>query len=115
MPAEDGATERRPASRWNRKLRFLVVFWLILCPMDAWAGPPFLTDDPQPVDFQHWEFYLASMDFRTAGGWTGDGPHVEINYGVVPNVQLHVIAPVAYNSPKDRRRATTGTATPSWA
>ena len=22
------------------------------------AGPPFLTDDPDPVDFQHWEAYL---------------------------------------------------------
>ena len=20
-----------------------------------WAGPPFLTDDPEPVDYQHWE------------------------------------------------------------
>ncbi len=77
-----------------------MLLWLILCPPGAWAGPPFLTDDPQPVDFQHWEVYVASIDFKTKDGWVGDGPHVEINYGVVPNVQLHVIAPVAYDSPK---------------
>ena len=66
----------------------------------AWAGPPFITDDPQPVDFQHWEFYLASMDFHTSGDWFGTGPHIEINYGVIPDVQLHVIAPLGtYDSP----------------
>ena len=78
----------------------LVLLWLFLCSPEAWAGPPFLTDDPQTVDFQHWELYVASTDFKTIDGWVGDGPHVEINYGVVPNVQLHLIAPVAYNSPK---------------
>ena len=86
-------------SRWSQGLAFLVLSCLILLPLEARAGPPFLTDDPQTVDFQHWELYVASMDFKTAGGWVGDGPHVEINYGVVPNVQLHLIAPVAYNSP----------------
>lgn len=24
------------------------------------AGPPFRTDDPEPVDYQHWEFYSFS-------------------------------------------------------
>lgn len=86
-------------ARWVQKLRWLVLSWLVLFPLEAWAGPPFLTDDPQTVEFQHWELYVASVDFKTAGGWVGDGPHVEINYGVVPNVQLHIIAPVAYDAP----------------
>jgi hypothetical protein len=63
------------------------------------GGPPFLTDDPEPVEYQHWELYLATLDFKTAEGWTGTGPHVEVNYGVVPNVQLHLIAPLAFNAP----------------
>ena len=25
------------------------------------AGPPFLTDDPEPVDYQHWEAYLFTL------------------------------------------------------
>src|ERR1700722_18624399 len=62
------------------------------------AGPPFLTDDPQPVDFQHWEVYFASIHSHIFNYYNGTLPHVEVNYGVVPNVQLHVIAPAAYSS-----------------
>ena len=68
-------------------------------PQEALAGPPFLTDDPEPVEYQHWEFYLASQDFKTTGDWSGTAPHVEVNYGVVSNVQLHLIAPLAYDAP----------------
>jgi len=67
----------------------------------AYGGPPFITDDPEPVDYQHWEFYIASMHFEMADGWTGTAPHFELNYGVITNVQLHLIAPLAYNAPND--------------
>ena len=55
----------------------------------AWAGPPFVTDDPEPVEFHKWEINTAIN-----GAW-GDGqasvgaPTVDINYGALPNVQLH--------------------------
>lgn len=68
---------------------------------NVYGGPPFITDDPEPVDYQHWEFYIASMHFQTADGWAGSAPHFELNYGVVPNVQLHLIAPLAYDLPSD--------------
>lgn len=95
----DQSHDQRQARLHGRWLRILLLLWMTISPAEVLAGPPFLTDDPQTVDDQHWEFYLASMDFKTAGGWTGDGPHVEINYGVVPNVQLHLIAPLAYDAP----------------
>jgi hypothetical protein len=63
----------------------------------AWAGPPFVTDDPEPVEYRHWEFYIASQFNYSKGNISGTSPHVEINYGVIPDVQLHVIAPVAYS------------------
>jgi hypothetical protein len=62
----------------------------------AFAGPPFKTDDPQPVDFRHWEFYLASMQQWGRHETGATCPHVEINYGVVPDVQLHLVAPLGY-------------------
>jgi hypothetical protein len=65
----------------------------------AFGGPPFVTDDPQPVDYQHWEFYLASMHSELRGDWSGTAPHFEVNYGAVPDLQLHLIAPLAYDSP----------------
>lgn len=63
------------------------------------AGPPFVTDDPEPVDYQHWEFYIASQHTKTSDGWSGTAPYFDMNYGVVPNVQLHLIAPLAYDAP----------------
>jgi hypothetical protein len=82
--------------------RWLWCFLIVLLshgPQEALAGPPYLTDDPEPVEYQHWELYLASLDFKTAGDWSGTAPHVEVNYGVVSNVQLHLIAPLAYDAP----------------
>ena len=35
--------------------------------------------------------------FMGKPGWAGTAPHVEVNYGAVPNVQLHGIAPLAYS------------------
>ena len=63
----------------------------------AHAGPPFVTDDPEPVDFKHWEIYLATLQTHNADGWSGTAPHIEINYGIVPDVQLHLVAPFSYN------------------
>jgi hypothetical protein len=65
----------------------------------ALAGPPFITDDPEPIPHRHWELYVASQSFHDRDGWTGTAPHFEANYGVIPNVQLHVIAPLAYSVP----------------
>ncbi len=78
------------------------------------AGPPFVTDDPEPVDYQHWEFYIASQDAKMGGDWSGTAPHFELNYGVVPDVQLHLIAPLAYDVPPPGARIMV-MATPSWA
>ena len=77
------------------------LFPLILGSMVAWAGPPFVTDDPEPVEYRHWEFYLASQDAKNKDGWSGTAPHVEVNYGAYPNLQLHLIAPLAYSAPNE--------------
>ena len=77
--------------------------WLILVPALSsvlWAGPPFFTDDPVPVSLRNWEFYLASQHFIARNIVSGTLPHVEVNYGAVKNVQLHLIMPMAYAKPK---------------
>jgi hypothetical protein len=61
----------------------------------AWAGPPYLTDDPEPVELGHWEFYLASQWTATRHAAEGTAPHFEVNYGALPELQLHVIVPAA--------------------
>jgi hypothetical protein len=79
--------------------RVLIVVVVLASACALRAGPPFITDDPEPVDFQHWEFYVATADSEIAGNWSGTAPHFEVNYGVIPNVQLHLIAPLAYDVP----------------
>ena len=41
--------------------------------LNVLAGPPFLTDDPEPVDYQNWEFYVASMHVPNRRRLVGDG------------------------------------------
>jgi Domain of Unknown Function (DUF1259) len=67
------------------------------------AGPPFLTDDPEPVEYQHHEFYIASQQTRTAEGTAGTLPQLEYNYGAAPDLQLHIIVPYAFSSLADGR------------
>jgi len=84
-------------------LRVLLAFLFgaALLPAPALAGPPYVTDDPEPVKYQHWEFYLATQHEVTGDGAAGTLPHVELNYGALPNLQLHIIAPLAYARPSD--------------
>jgi len=65
----------------------------------TWAGPPFVTDDPEPAEYKHGEFYLASQYTKDKDMTSGTAPHFELNYGVAPNVMLHLIAPFVYNKP----------------
>ncbi len=64
------------------------------------AGPPFVTDDPEPVEFHGWEFYIASEPERTKEGWSGTLPHMEFNYGAFRNVELHLETPVYFSAPR---------------
>ncbi len=78
-------------------LMLLVLFFALpLGPFSALAGPPFITDDPEPVEYKHWEMYVASMSLEEHGGASVTAPHFEINYGLVPNLQIHLIAPLEY-------------------
>lgn len=61
----------------------------------ALAGPPFQTDDPQPIDFRNYEFYAFTALSRIAVETDTVGPAAEFNWGALPNVHLHVIVPLA--------------------
>ncbi len=79
-----------------RTLFYLFVMLVGVC---AWAGPPFVTDDPEPVELHHWEVYLSSQGMHDVDGPGETLPHLEINHGVAPNVQLHIIVPYVYQHP----------------
>ena len=81
------------------------VFWsiLVFVPKFAWAGPPFVTDDPEPVELRHWEIYLAAQYKHDRDQDSSTLPHLEINYGAIPNLQIHLIAPLVYVKPEGSR------------
>ena len=66
----------------------------------ARAGPPFLTDDPETVEPGHWEVYGFSAGTQVQDDSAGVLAGTEVNYGAAPNLQLHMIVPLAYDDPK---------------
>jgi hypothetical protein len=76
--------------------RFALLLVAACLPQAGSAGPPFKTDDPQPVDFHHWEFYLASQQEFAQHGTSATLPHIEVNFGAFRNVQLHIVAPMGF-------------------
>jgi len=87
---------------------FLFIFVLslvLLLAGTASAGPPFLTDDPEPVEFKHWEAYLFATVDATPKQTDATGPAFEFNMGALPNLQVHLVIPLAFASPTDAPRA----------
>lgn len=81
----------------RKTLLFSVEIILLLIPSHVSAGPPYDTDDPEPVELHHWEFYAASHSTHDDNGWNSTLPHFEVNYGAAPNLQVHAIVPMGYN------------------
>lgn len=79
----------------------IVTFWCALLsgfPSPALAGPPYLTDDPEPTDYKHFEIYAFSQGTASQNGINGEGG-IDFNYGGAPNLQLTATVPAAYNFP----------------
>jgi hypothetical protein len=66
------------------------------CSIPAAAGPPFLTDDPEPTEAGHWEIYAPLLESSGRGADFEGSAGVEVNYGAGPNLQLTFGLPVAY-------------------
>lgn len=89
--------------RWQRRTAALALFaaWSSLVPQWAAAGPPFYTDDPEPVELHHSEFYVFSTYDKSTDGKNIAIPAFEYNYGAFPDTQLHIVVPLVRNSPND--------------
>lgn len=74
----------------------------------AVAGPPYLTDDPVPTDFGHWEIYA----FTAGEGHRSDldtDAGLDLNYGAFERVQLTATLPFSFShEPLDGWRSGTG-------
>lgn len=62
-----------------------------LLSVPAIAGPPFQTDDPEPVPFGHYELYVFGASDGTPVETDPAAPALEFNWGGLPNVEIHSV------------------------
>ncbi|MEI9989653.1 MAG: transporter [Rhizomicrobium sp.] len=70
----------------------------ILSASHAWAGPPYVTDDPEPTDVGHYEIYLFAGGTAMRDGSGGEGG-IDFNYGAAPDLQLTAVLPLDWDRP----------------
>jgi len=84
-------------------LRRLALAWVVLLATaasnPAGAGPPYLSDDPEPTDVGRWEIYNFAIGAGTAGGLAGEAGF-DINYGAAKDLQLTAVLPLAFDNSK---------------
>jgi hypothetical protein len=87
----------RDGKRNTARAGFGLVAALLLARSVA-AGPPFQTDDPEPVPLHHYEAYAFGVFDHAEGSTFAQAPAFEFNVGAAPELQLHVVVPLAYQS-----------------
>lgn len=85
------------AGRRTRRL-LIALGTALACAAPAAAGPPYVTDDPEPTALGHWEVYnfvsVTGHSHETAGAGG-----LDINYGAARDLQLTLVVPVEFDSP----------------
>lgn len=94
------------AARWSIFRRVLARGVLLAYATPGLAGPPFFTDDPEPVDFGHNEFYTFGSLDHAGGAGAIAGPALEYNRGIARAMQFHIVVPMAWNAPLQGANAT---------
>ncbi len=69
---------------------------LLACPAPAAAGPPYVTDDPEPTDLGRWEIYGFGSGTLYRQGSQGDGGF-DVNYGGARDLQLSAVLSLDYS------------------
>lgn len=88
------------------RLGFALAAWALLS-AGALAGPPFLTDDPQPTDLHHFEIYSFVQSDQAKGVQSGEGG-IDFNYGAAENLQLTAVLPYAWTRTAESRAGDLG-------
>ena len=69
--------------------RKIIALATVLLARPALAGPPYVSDDPEPTDYKHFEIYTFSNGTATRGDIAG-ASGIDFNYGAAPDLQLTV-------------------------
>src|ERR1700744_3435475 len=91
LQAKEGETRLR---KFIATLAFCIVM-----SSPAFAGPPYVTDDPEPTDYQHFEIYAFSAGTATRDGRENE-TGIDFNYGGAPNLQLNTNIALVNDDPR---------------
>lgn len=80
------------------RLRIFVALALASRPTAAFAGPPYVSDDPEPTDYRHFEIYTFTNGTTTRDGTAG-ASGIDFNYGAAPDLQLTATLPAGFDQP----------------
>src|ERR1700739_1717665 len=83
------------ARRVSRRLACSAAVMSAMLMQPAAAGPPFVSDDPEPTDTGHFEIYTFNNGTNTGSGTSGESG-IDFNYGAAPNLQLTATVPAGY-------------------
>jgi outer membrane putative beta-barrel porin/alpha-amylase len=64
----------------------------------AFAGPPYVSDDPEPTDYRHFEIYTFNTGTSTRNGTDGE-TGIDVNYGGGTDLQLTATLPLGFSFP----------------
>ena len=68
----------------------------LLFSTQALAGPPYVTDDPEPTAKGHWEDYTFASGTNVPGQTQGAGG-LDLNYGAAKDLQLSAVLSLGYS------------------
>src|ERR1700676_4089927 len=100
MTANSRGMMQRMVTSCSRLMRLCLGtgFALALLTRAAVAGPPYVSDDPEPTDYQHFEIYSFTNGTTTRNGTAGQGG-IDFNYGAAPDLQLTATVPAGFDRP----------------
>jgi hypothetical protein len=70
----------------------------LLVAQPAFAGPPYVSDDPEPTDYGHFEIYEFNSGTSTRNSTDGE-TGIDFNYGGAPDLQLTATLPLGFSFP----------------
>ncbi len=82
------------------KRLFLALLAALPCVSSVHAGPPFVSDDPEPTEAGHWEIYGFGAGTHVTGETDG-AAGLDINYGGAKDLQLTAVVPFNYQTGPD--------------
>lgn len=77
-------------------LSWLSATVLVVLARPAVAGPPFVSDDPEPTPYHQFEIYTFNNGTNTRDGTSGE-TGIDFNYGAAPDLQLTATLPAGFD------------------